>query len=179
MPIPLHVTRGPMDLVDTLLDCHARIREYAGLARKIAAARGIEPAQIASAAADVQRYFRHGLPRHVEDEEQSVVPRLRGRSPECDAALATMEREHREHDPLLARLLALMDQLMAAPQRHAELADAVGAAADAITTAFEHHLVAEEQQILPLLRTQLSSAEQAAILAELRARRTPLPPGAR
>jgi iron-sulfur cluster repair protein YtfE (RIC family) len=187
MPIPLHIFKkspGPPDLAATLSECHDRIRNFVGVAQKIGAANhGVSPAQhvpaeqIVSAAADVQRYFRHGLPHHVEDEEKSLIPRLLGRSREVDAALATMEREHREHEAPLARLLALMDQLMASPAAHAQLAAAVAAAAGELGAAFETHLANEEQKIFPALKTLLTPAEQAAILAEIRARRAPLPPG--
>jgi len=179
MPIPLHVRKGPLDLVDTMLECHGRIREFVEVARRIGSARGVPPAQIASAAADVQRYFRHGLPHHVEDEEKSLLPRLRGRSREVDEALAEMEREHREHEALLARLLARMDELRADPAAHGRLASEVTAAADALGAAFDRHLSAEEQRVFPAVRALLPAAEQAAILAELRARRAPPPPGAR
>ena len=177
MPIPLHVSRGPLDLVDTMLECHARIRSFVEVAKKIGTARESTPSQVASAAADVQRYFRHGLPLHVEDEEKSLIPRLRGRSAELDAALAAMEAEHREHEAPLARLLATMDELMVDPSAHARIATSVTEAAEQLGSAFEHHLGNEERKILPHVRTLLSKSEQSQILAELRARRAPLPPG--
>jgi hemerythrin-like domain-containing protein len=171
MPIPLHVRKGPLDLVDTILECHERIRHFAGVAVRIGAARGLPDEQIRSAAADVQRYFRHGLTHHVEDEEKSILPRLKGKSGEVDQALATMEREHHEHEAPLARLLALMDELVAQPATHAQRADAVAAAAAELSRAFETHLASEEKNVFPALRSLLNPAEQAQILAELRARR--------
>lgn len=180
MPIPLHVlkpSKGPPDLAATIAECHDRIRSFVAVAKKIGAAQGIPNDQIVSAAADVQRYFRHGLVHHVEDEERSLLPRLRGRSSEVDEALAKMEREHREHEAPLARLLALMDRLMADPASHARLAATVAGAAEELGAAFESHLVDEEQKIFAHLKQLLSPAEQAEILAEIRARRAPLPPG--
>jgi iron-sulfur cluster repair protein YtfE (RIC family) len=179
MPIPLHVRKGPVDLLDTILECHERIRHFAGVAVKIGAARGLPDEQIRSAAADVQRYFRHGLPHHVEDEEKSLLPRLRGRSRELDEALAVMEREHREHEAPLVRLLSQMDELVAQPALHAQRAGSVAASAAELSVAFESHLVAEEKSVFPAIRSLLSPAEQAQILAELRARRAAPPPGVR
>ena len=182
MPIPLHVlqpSKGPPDLAATISECHDRIRNFVAVAKKIGAAQGVPPEQIVSAAADVQRYFRHGLVHHVEDEERSLLPRLRGRAKEVDEALAKMEREHREHEAPLARLLALMDQLMADPASHARLAAAVASAAEELGAAFESHLVSEEKEIFAHLKRLLTSAEQAQVLAEIRARRAPLPPGVR
>jgi hemerythrin-like domain-containing protein len=182
MPIPLHIlhaSKGPPDLAATISECHDRIRNFVAVARKIGAAQGVPPEQIVSAAADVQRYFRHGLAHHVEDEERSLLPRLRGRSQEVDAALARMEREHRDHEAPLARLLVLMDQLMADPAAHARLAAAVAAAAEELGAAFESHLGSEEKEIFAHMKRLLSPEEQAQILAEIRERRAPLPPGVR
>jgi iron-sulfur cluster repair protein YtfE (RIC family) len=180
MPIPLHIlkgSKGPADLAATITECHDRIRNFVAVAKKLGAARGVPPEQIVSAAADVQRYFRHGLRHHVEDEERSLLPRLRGRAPEIDDALAKMEREHRDHDAPLARLLDLLDELMKDPSSHGRLAGPVAAAAEELGAAFETHLVDEEQKIFAHLKRLLTPAEQAEILAEIRARRAPLPPG--
>jgi iron-sulfur cluster repair protein YtfE (RIC family) len=179
MPIPLHVRKGPLDLVDTILECHERIRHFAGVAVKIGAARGLPDEQILSAAADVQRYFRHGLPHHVDDEKKSILPRLKSRSREVDDALAAMEREHRDHEAPLARVLGLMDAVVAAPGDHARLAAEVSAAAAEISRVFESHLASEEKTVFPALRSFLSPADRSQILAELRARRAAPPPGVR
>jgi iron-sulfur cluster repair protein YtfE (RIC family) len=181
MPIPLHILKAgkPPDLVESLLECHERIRHFTAVAAKIGAARGVADESIRSAAADVQRYFRHGLPHHVEDEEKSIVPRLTGRSRDVDEALATMEREHVEHGPPLERLLALMDRLVAAPSEQPRVAADVTAAAAELTRAFDSHLASEEQRIFPALRSLLTAAEQQQILGELRARRATTPPGVR
>lgn len=180
MPIPLHVrkaSKGPPDLAATITECHDRIRNFVAVAKTLGAAKGAAPDQIVSAAADVQRYFRHGLRHHVEDEERSLLPRLRGRERTVDEALAQMEREHRDHEAPLARLLALMDELMRDPAAHDRLAAPVAAAADELGAAFESHLVDEEQKVFAHLKRLLTPAEQQEILAEIRARRAPLPPG--
>jgi hypothetical protein len=71
----------------------------------------------------------------------------------------------------------MMDELMASPDAHARLAAPVAAAARELGAAFDSHLTHEEQQIFPFLKTLLTPAEQSQVLAELRARRAPLPPG--
>src|SRR5512132_579542 len=97
---------APDDAVGLLLECHDRIRSFLALARRVAQAGPAERDGVAEAAARVRRYFAEALPLHARDEEESILPRLRGREPAVDAELAAMEREHREHGPPLAALVA-------------------------------------------------------------------------
>jgi iron-sulfur cluster repair protein YtfE (RIC family) len=161
------------DAVELLVDCHARIRHFVGLAGRIAG-RGVEdPSAVPEAARAVVRYFTEALPLHARDEEESIVPRLRGREPALDAALEVMQREHVEHEASLGRLVAACRVLAEAPGRIAELAPAVGREAAFLARHFEAHLANEEQVIFPAMRRLLDPAADAAIVAELRARRAP------
>jgi len=159
------------DVVDLLLDCHERIRSFTALAQRLARAPGTPPAEIADAATKVRRYFADALPLHARDEEESMVPRLRGRGAEVERELAEMQREHGEHEPLLARLVALCDALAADPARHAALAPELDQVATALAGHFAAHLDREERVLFPAVRA-LPEAERAAMVRELRARRT-------
>lgn len=88
----------PEDAVGLLLECHHRIRTFLALARRIAAAGPGDRGDVADSAARVTRYFTQALPLHARDEEESVLPRLRGRAADVDVALEVMAREHREHE---------------------------------------------------------------------------------
>jgi iron-sulfur cluster repair protein YtfE (RIC family) len=93
-----------------------------------------------------------------------------GRNVELDRALADMQREHAEHEPLLAQLLLTNAALLAAPDDlHARVA--LAEAAEALARAFEPHLAREEAMIFPALNELLAESERATILTELRARR--------
>ncbi len=96
------LTFGPRppagDVVDLLLECHTRIRSFTTLAARLASTPGLAAAEVAEAAAGVHRYFTQALPLHARDEEESVLPRLRGRDPEVDRELAEMVHEHRGHE---------------------------------------------------------------------------------
>ncbi len=160
----------PGDLVDLLLECHARIRHFVTLAQ-VAATRTDAPAeQIAEACASVLRYFTQALPLHVADEEESIVPRLKGQSAELDRALARMERQHREHEPKLSATLRAAEAVQHGPHdaasRH-ELANR----AKLLEQDFDEHLALEESVIFPAIRGLLSPEQQASILEELRGRR--------
>jgi iron-sulfur cluster repair protein YtfE (RIC family) len=150
---------APADLVDMLLECHGRIRKFSALAVAIAERTDLPRDELAEACGQVERYFTVALPLHVRDEEESVLPRLRGRSAEVDAALARMHDEHVEHGPALERMLA---GLKTPRELHAP--------ATALQAMFESHLRQEEQVLFPAIRA-LPVAEQAAIVNELRARR--------
>jgi iron-sulfur cluster repair protein YtfE (RIC family) len=160
------------DLVDMLLECHGRIRTFSALA--IAAGeRGDVPAdELVEACTRVERYFGLALPLHVRDEEESVLPRLRGRSPAVDAALDRMHDEHAHHAPMLEALLTSSAAVRATPG-DVTARSALLAAANALHAAFEPHLESEEQILFPAMRALVPLVEQAAIVSELRARRGP------
>jgi iron-sulfur cluster repair protein YtfE (RIC family) len=148
-----------------LLDCHARIRFFADLAVRLAT-QDAPDAELTEAAAGVYRYFTEALPLHVADEEESVSPRLRRFAPETADALRTMERQHRAHDELLARLIPAWGELRSDPRRRRDThADAVH-----LRSELEEHLVAEERAVIPVL-ARLPHEEQRAFVDELRARR--------
>src|SRR5512138_2428637 len=94
------------DVVDALLDCHQRIREFTSLAVRLAGARGLPDEEIRDAAARVHRYFSVALPLHARDEEESLLPRLEGLDPDVDRELAEMMREHAEHGDPTDRVVA-------------------------------------------------------------------------
>jgi iron-sulfur cluster repair protein YtfE (RIC family) len=159
--------------VELLVDCHARIRHFAGLAARLAAQEAAAPAEVAEAAGAVARYFTEALPLHARDEEESIVPRLRGREPALDAALDVMQREHGEHGAPLARVIAACRVLTGAPGRLAELAPALSRDTAFLVRHFDAHLANEEEAIFPALRRLLGPEEDAALAAEIRARRAP------
>ncbi len=170
MPVSIGQKPPGTDAASLLEDCHARIRRFAELAQKLAAARDAPPAEVAEAAAGVRRYFAQALPLHVRDEEESIEPRLRGRDAELDAALLTMHAEHLQHGPPLGDLLTLCSELADHPERLAALAPALAGTSAQLGKLFDEHLAREEAVMLPALR-QLPSAEQDAIAREMRERR--------
>jgi hemerythrin-like domain-containing protein len=161
--------RAGGDAVDLLLECHDRIRSFLSLARRIAAARQTD--DVAEAAARVVRYFTEALPLHARDEEQSVLPRLAGRDPAVDEALAIMAREHGEHETPLAALVEACAAIAEDPGRHREVSPTLTWAVGALDVHFEAHLRREEEIIFPAARRLLSETDLAAIARELRQRR--------
>lgn len=159
------------DAVELLLECHGRIRTFTELATRLATAEGATEEEIAGAAASVRRYFAEALPLHMQDEEESLLPRLAGRDRQVDAALVTMHRDHAGQSAALARMVELCGELASAPGRHGELAPALAGAAASVREHFERHLALEEEIVFPAVRAVLGDGVRTEIVRELRARR--------
>ena len=164
-------TATPGDAVDLLLECHERIRSFLALAKRIAAAGPEEAAAVPEAAARVRRYFTQALPLHAQDEEETIVPRLRGLDPAVDAALQEMTREHAEHEAPLAELVGACEELANGPGRLQALAPVVARAANELERHFAVHLEREEKIIFPAMRRLLDRSVDDRIVREIRARR--------
>lgn len=160
-------------LVDLLGECHQRIRHFVELARQAASREDASDEQVVQACADVERYFSEALPLHIADEEQSIEPRLRGRLPSVDQALDAMAHEHQQHAASLETFLRTTANVRCKP--HDERARAqLATAAIALELEFEAHLALEESVIFPAIQELLQPETQAAIIDELRERRSPL-----
>jgi iron-sulfur cluster repair protein YtfE (RIC family) len=171
MLIQIGASKEPSGAVDLLLECHKRIRFFTELALNLARAHNVSHDEIRDAAARVARYFSTALPLHIADEEQSILPRLSGRSPELDSTLKAMHREHEEHEQQLRVLLDICRRLSASPEQLDELRHLLMSTASNLETAFGVHLEQEERIVFPAIATLLLPDEQAAILAEVRLRR--------
>ncbi len=162
---------APGDAVDLLLECHARIRHFLALARRLGEARGESPEALAEAAGQVHRYFTLALPLHARDEEESIAPRLKGRDAALDAELDAMAREHREHQRPLGTLVAACAEVAGDPGRLAEVAGILLRATAELEAQFAEHLAREEEVILPAVRRLLDAATDASVVSEMRGRR--------
>ena len=161
---------APDDAAGMLLACHARIRRSLEVAERLAEVEGAPPEQVADAASGIRRYFEEALPLHAADEDESVGPRLGGVSPELDAALDRMAREHAEHRPHVERLVAPCRALARDGAALGALRGELAAAAAALRPLLAVHLEAEEATVIPAVRALPAEAREA-IVRELRARR--------
>lgn len=163
---------APNDLVGLLLACHQRIRSFARLAFTLGVRLDLDAAEVADAASRCWRYFHDALPLHVLDEEQSLWPRLAGRSPGLDATLAQMHMQHLAHERGLEALLRALAEVQQHPHALAGR-KALAASASALESDLEAHLGLEETALFPLIPRFLDPPTLAAAVAELRARRQP------
>ncbi len=172
-PVSLGARHEGQGLLDLLRDCHTRIRKFSGMAVSLATTPGVPDDEARDAARAIARYFRDALPLHVADEEHSIAPRLRGHDPAVDVALAGMLHEHLEHLAAIAAVISACDAIAGASDAPALAARRASLAAPgaALAAGMEAHLAAEEATLFPALAA-LPAAAQAAIVDELRARRT-------
>jgi hemerythrin-like domain-containing protein len=165
------------DAVDLLLECHGRIRAFLGMARRLGEARN-EPAEaVSDAAMQVHRYFTLALPLHARDEEDSILPRLRGRDHRVDRELEVMVEEHRAHEDPLGRLVEACAAIGADPGRQLSLGGVVLESTAELDRHFLHHLAREENEIFPAVRRLLDPETDARIVLEIRERRQAGGPG--
>jgi hemerythrin-like domain-containing protein len=159
------------DAVSLLLECHERIRAFLALARRLAEARSTEAHSLSEAADRVVRYFTESLPLHARDEEESVLPRLRGKERVLDSELEAMTLEHVEHARPLRTLVLACAELAREPARHARLGSVILEATGELDRHFARHLEREEKVIFSAMRRLLGPDSDAEVVNEMRARR--------
>lgn len=159
--------------VDALLGCHDRIRYFTEVSQKLAGAAGQPPADIASAAMRVHRYFTVALPLHEADENNSLDPRLRRAVPEQRLAEASSEmvRQHKDINEVLQQLIPMWETLKTQPEALGSIAPALRDRSDRLNALFSGHLALEEETVFPAMREFLSQEDMDAIRAEMKERR--------
>lgn len=163
-------TTPPSDLVDLLVECHERIRRFIAMAHAAATYEQASATDVADACSRVQRYFTEALPLHVADEELSILPRLRGKSPEVDAALDVMKEQHGQHEELLSTFLRLVNAVGQKPS-DALQKERLARATRELEQVFGEHLLLEESVILPAIGSLLPNDLRETIVDEIRRRR--------
>lgn len=156
-----------------LRGCHTRIRFFLDTAIAVQSSSAPDVA-IVDACNDVERYFGLAFPLHLQDEEESILPRIRGRSSRVDDALQRMSSDHIAHAAPLAALLELALSVRESPGDQVKR-DGLAAAAGTLRAELERHLQEEEAIIFPAIELSLSSEIQAQVVEEMRARRRPPP----
>lgn len=117
---------------------------------------------------DVLRFLERGAVRHVDDEEQSLFPRLAAHEPVADV-IQTLRGQHRDHERLHAELAELSPALLLPCPP--EVAAALTSIADRLTAEYAAHLELEDRELLPAARAVLDPDQLEAMLAEMQARR--------
>jgi hypothetical protein len=161
--------------IEMLAACHEKIRHFTDMAVTLAKLPRVPEDQIAEAAAALGRYFGLALPLHERDEEDSVAPRLLDSSAraETEDALARMTAEHHAIDGILAKLNPLWLRLSESAADSEPLGAELREHSQALAAITPGHLELEESILFPAITRTLSTSTRAAILAEIKARRTP------
>ncbi len=181
MPVPLgaraeHGFDQPLGL---LSDCHRRIENFLEMMIRVLQRSGDGSRALAGdereALETALRYFDVAAPRHTQDEEQSLFPRLRASdNPQAHAALArvdALEADHRHADAahaqakeLCRRWLDTGPLLQSDRQRLAHLLlDLRGM--------YAHHIALEDNELFPLAARVLDSGQLHEVGMEMAQRR--------
>mgnify|MGYP000988654011 CR=1 FL=1 len=163
---------GRRDVVEVLLEAHIEARQMLTLAESLMSASATSSTRdVAGRVADWLEWL---LPLHTADEEESLAPRLAGRHPVVDDALANMKRQHLALQGPTARLKLLCRQVAEDASRlHALRFELTRAAAD-LRAQLEAHQELEESIVFPALKRTLYADELVDIADEMHARRASL-----
>lgn len=161
----------PTDPVGLLLDCHARIRHFTGVAQKMIGPHDADDESVRLAAESVARYFEKALPLHAEDEDDSLLPRLESAGVACETE--RMHAEHADIHALIAELLPGWKKLIDEPGSLPELREQLAGPTRRLSEVFDKHLSYEEGELFPHVGGALGEALRRKIFSEMRARRAP------
>ncbi len=171
--------RGVTDPLEMLAECHRKIeRHLDALARAGEVLRAGSAAERQSAffAIDMARaHFAGPLVKHTEDEELSLFPRLRrsdsAAAREALAAVAGLERQHREADALHAEFERLAGSVSRAGDADATEIAQLNAAIAALREHYLEHIAVENGVVFPAAARSLTAEDLRQFGEEIRARR--------
>jgi hemerythrin-like domain-containing protein len=164
-----------------LSDCHRRIEHFLSVLTAIAGqtAGGALDASRRSQLEGALQYFAVAAPRHTDDEEQSLFPRLAAsldtRAAEALDMMRRLERDHAEagqHHTAVDRLVRdwLRDDAL-----HAEAVRTLRAALAQLQALYARHIAVEDQHLFPAAARILSADDLRHIGREMAARRSTTP----
>lgn len=172
MLYPSPTRREPQhtDASSLLTSCHTRIRHFCEMAVTLSKAIDAPHDQIAEVARQLHRYFTQAFPLHAEDEDKSMLPRLRGRDADLDERLERMHAEHGRIEKLVVDQLPAWEVLAERPAELPELASQLLPAGRQLQTLMDQHLESEEKHIFVAL-DMLGRKDLEDIEREIRERR--------
>jgi hypothetical protein len=168
--------RAPLSAADCPLEAmreeHFRQRQFCVDMETLAATTVARPALALALLTNLCR----DRPMHHRDEDEGLFPRLRRRAKPCDEVGPLLDRLSREHSAapgavaaLAAALACMADGALPAPEDREALRT--------LAQAERRHMTIENAVVLPLARLRLTAQDRAALLAGMRARRSPAAPG--
>lgn len=162
-----------------LSDCHRRIEGFLGmmirvLERSVDASKALSGEEREAMEAAI-RYFDVAAPRHTEDEEQSLFPRLRasGRS-DARAAIEhveALEADHRRADAIHAEVRRLCRRWLDLGPLPESDRRRLGDLLHRLRESYARHIALEDSELFPLAARALNARQLQEIGQEMAARR--------
>jgi hemerythrin-like domain-containing protein len=165
------------DPLGLLGDCHRRIEHFLNLLTLVTnQAQGQELNQEQKEAlASCLRYFREAAPKHKEDEEKSLFPRMRNRKglgiETVMATLDTLEADHQKVDQDHLLIDQLYSKWLAGGKLSKFEIDQVTAILTDLQGIYQRHIAVEDTNVFPLARKVLEPSELASVGQEMMSRR--------
>jgi hemerythrin-like domain-containing protein len=156
--------------LDHLVACHDRILTRLTTLERVGEALESDTPAALHALRNALRFFDISGRLHTEDEEESVFPRLRSRlTAEQLAYVDALESQHREKEQVYAELKALAAELETGVT--ADRATRFRSLAGRLGELYRSHIASENDVLIAMGRSTLTSEELASIREEMRARR--------
>lgn len=172
--------------LDLLKDCHRRIEGFLAMLIKVLQNKNGESLdrEYREALAKALNYFSLAAPRHTEDEEKSLFPRMRQSSaPAMKTAMESIEALEKEHaiaDKAHHCVDVLGRKYLADGRLPQSDVDEMLALLRELESIYRHHIRIEDETIFPLADRTLSKGDLEAIGKEMKHRRqTPPSPGSK
>ncbi len=161
------------DALEIWLACHERVQRFCSLMTRLNQHLGVNGADKDAriTANSIRRYFNEAAPRHHEDEELDLFPRLKARMPPekyaaLAATIASIEQDHVDTGRIWVELDATLARIEAGEKILLN-----PALLDRWNAIYQHHIMTEEQVLLPHLKRHLSQDDWKATGRSMAARR--------
>jgi len=178
MPVQIGQTAATFaDPIGLLKDCHRRIERFLETLLRIADTKQGAPlgGDERAALEGALNYFRDAAPRHTEDEEDSLFPRLMEHAAAGDpvalAMIAELEDGHEQANAAHEEIDRLGRRWLAQGSLTAPEAARIAGLLRELRTFYERHIATEDNELFPLAGRMLDAQELAAVGSEMRARR--------
>jgi len=161
------------DPIGMLIDCHRRIERFLGiLCAVILRAGGRElTEEEKSAVMTAIHYFQQGGQRHTSDEEESLFPRLRGKSIPAVESIARLQTEHRQATRLHNSIERLYLAWISSGQLTLDEENRLLSETRQLKDLYDAHIQIEENTVFPYAAETLDTQTLAAIGQEFSRRR--------
>jgi len=167
--------------LEILRACHERVRrmvEMLIMLREHLREHGADQRAIVSAGT-IRQYFQEAWPRHLQDEELDLLPRLqarlRNRATAAAANIAetidSVLEQHRAFDPLSKRVVTLLKAIEAGTAQRLD-----DPAVQAFVELYRIHIALEEDVLAPAFERHLTATDLRELGRSMAARRTAAPP---
>ncbi|NUN13657.1 MAG: hemerythrin domain-containing protein [Myxococcales bacterium] len=163
--------------MEVLGDCHRRIERFLGVLNEAANASGRPlTAEEDDVLQRVSRFFQQAGVRHVQDEEESLFPRLQKKSGAAvEAVIAqctALETDHHSADQLHTEVDRIIDLWRAQNGLSPTDAQTFRTAVDGLLAIYEPHIAYEDSMVFPLCSQVFTAEELNEIGQEMAARRS-------